>query len=446
MMEMNRDKKHVTERILSHAIDMIFLLTGADYLTMKRNGEQVQEHFSRSQKTIIDRPDDTQEKADMPILTMEKIVEHASVIIRLLTGDIFLKEWEFIEGRKEVYKFVMLENDRAVGTPEYEAWLPVEEKSHNNRPMKEWSTKDIIPERRTTAKNKKMTSRKPGVEFERRSPTHYRPQRNQCVSSFKMGEKDNSEVNIKKEVMCNKRENAVNNCAEEQHKNNEHHKDYVCSISGKIIASNSHFVIHRNTRRKEGRHVCGECGKSFTRALHLTIHQRTHTGERPYGCKECGKRFTSSSHLVSHQKTHTGEKPFVCGSCGKRYTRRSNLISHQRTHTGERPFVCGDCGKSFTHRSHYVDHHKTHTNGGSYICSECGKSFTRSLHLAIHERSHTGERPYVCTVCSKSFVCTSHLASHQMIHSGEKPYSCGECGKTFTYRSNLVIHQKTHTG
>ncbi|XP_063794386.1 zinc finger protein 391-like [Pseudophryne corroboree] len=443
MMEMTRDKKHVIERILHHAIDMVFLLTGADYLTMKRNGEQVQEHFSKSQK----RTDDIQEKPDVTTLMLEKIVEHASVIIHLLTGDVFLKEWEFIEGRKEVFKFVTLENNRLLGSPDSEAWLPVEGPFHNHHPTKGWFTKDIISEKRTAAQNRTITLKKSAVELEceRRNPADSRSKRNQFVSSI--GDSDASEIIIKEEAMGDEGENALDHCADEtQQKIYENHRDFVCSISGQIISSNSHLVIHQNRRRKEGGHVCGECGKVFSRNLHLTIHQRTHTGERPYGCKECGKRFTSSSHLVSHQKTHTGERPFVCGSCGKRYTRRSNLVSHQRTHTGERPFVCSDCGKSFTHRSHYVDHRKMHTNGGAHICSDCGKSFTRSLHLAIHKRSHTGERPFACTVCGKSFVCSSHLASHQMIHSGEKPYSCGTCRKKFTYRSNLVMHQKTHAG
>ncbi|XP_073467459.1 uncharacterized protein [Aquarana catesbeiana] len=112
----------------------------------------------------------------------------------------------------------------------------------------------------------------------------------------------------------------------------------------------------------------------------------------------------------------------------------------------DKRFSCPECGKGFRSKSHLNVHKRTHTEEKLNSCPECGKCFSRKSGLNVHKRSHTGERPYSCSECGKYFSVKSNLYTHQKSHKGEKPYSCPDCGKCFSEKNSLGRHQRLHTG
>ncbi|XP_075188242.1 uncharacterized protein LOC142261653 [Anomaloglossus baeobatrachus] len=223
-------------------------------------------------------------------------------------------------------------------------------------------------------------------------------------------------------------------------------KPFSCSECGKCFIRKSELVEHQKSHTRIKSFSCSECGKCFIRKSDLFEHQKIHTGKRPFSCSDCGKCFIQKSNLVTHQKNHTGEKPFSCSECGKCFIQKSHLVTHQTFHTGEKPFTCSECGKCFSWKSNLVEHQRIHTGEKTFSCSECGKCFIRKSNLDAHQRIHTGEKPFSCSECGKCFIQRSHLVIHKKSHTGEKPFSCLECGKCFIRKSNLDAHQRIHTG
>ncbi|PIO14380.1 hypothetical protein AB205_0108000 [Aquarana catesbeiana] len=120
-MEKDRNK------ILSITLEILYLLTGEDYVVVKKSGE---DQIS-AQITITGPP--------LSLMSSErsrdkKILELINKIIDLLKGE----EWEHLEGHKDLYKDVMMENQPPHTSPDGSSNGNPSERSHH--PLYSWDS------------------------------------------------------------------------------------------------------------------------------------------------------------------------------------------------------------------------------------------------------------------------------------------------------------------
>ncbi|KAM3936284.1 uncharacterized protein RB166_003415 [Leptodactylus fuscus] len=438
---MGEARNHMSTRILELALEIISLITGEvvshhtqDYTVVKKSsGEcvtpRVSGGWSRTPSPITEPPPHS-------LRHEQKILELTSRITELLSGEVpircqdvtvyfSMEEWEYLEGHKDLYKEVMMEDQQPLTSADGSSPRNPPERCPRppySQDCKE--EKENFPLDPQESDDSRTTS---GLEI-----------------PMSVSEKDTDRTSG--HVLLSPGYKVEENEIEIDKKGAELRQSETLTHSdrGEKLTKKSNLSIKEKIHGGDRPFPCSECGKSFRTKAGLVSHQRTHTGEKSISCIECGKVFASYSGLAYHKRIHTGEKPFSCPECGKCYRQKENLVKHQLTHTGEKPFSCPECGKLFRYKVNLTKHLVTHTGEKPFSCSECGKCFTSRSGLNRHRLIHTGEKPFSCSVCGKAFTSRSTLHYHEKIHIGEKPFSCEVCGKCFMHKYSLKTHQEIH--
>ncbi|KAM4794936.1 uncharacterized protein WCC33_000093 [Rhinophrynus dorsalis] len=468
---MNRDQ--VNEKILSLTLEIIFILTGEDYMVVKKQRDNVADgsnpsvtdRFCRMQTSIM-------EPSYSSLLHKksndQKILECTNKILHLLTREVpircedvaiylTMEDWKYLEEHKEHYKDVIRENHQPLGSQggfiQREAQptgdlVSISASKHiqQNKPHSHNKDADSdsqnssgdIPIKYVTAADGHSVLHK-----ELHVTDSSRPHTRGKYSSVHINE------DIKGIINVHGTENSVST------------KTYKCSLCDRNFTSHLDFLSHEQAHLCERMYLCSACRQQFTEYSEFVTHQRHHKGgsgnphqksicvlepklqkgEKPFVCLECGKGFTQELHLNTHKIIHT---QFNCTECGKLFPHKSDLDKHQQIHNRWKPFACSLCRKSFKHNSDLLSHQMVHMGEKTFACPDCGKRFTKTSTLVSHQRIHTGEKPFVCSECGKRFNQNSSLVTHRRVHTGEKPFACPDCGKCFSRNATLITHQLMH--
>ncbi|XP_077346057.1 uncharacterized protein LOC143989671 [Lithobates pipiens] len=460
-MRMVEDRSHMTEKILNLTLEIIYLLTGERFPLVK----------SGDHMTITVPPCDSLKPERH---NMEKILEVTKKMTELLTGEVpircqdvtvyfSMEEWEYLEGHKDLYKDVMMDNQPPLtspdgssnGNPPERCPRPLYSRDstqeghtiphhHQSGNLRDSKVEVKSEEEERYVRDDQQSMEEDGITgtfIEEDTPTEI-----STVDGREMRKTSEDRLTLSPDCKVEDEDITQYSPGENPTTSNVHPAPH--SVDGPSYSSypeEPQTVRDGAVLPTEKRFSCTECGKSFHSKFKLDVHIRSHTGEKPYSCPECGKCFSDKSNLYRHKRSHTGEKPYFCPECGKCFSQKSYLYNHQRLHTGQKPYSCPECEKCFSDNSSLYSHQRSHTGLRPYSCLECGKCFSQRPHFYTHQRSHTGEKPYSCPECGKCFSQKCHLDRHQRSHR-EKLFCCPECGKCFSKTSILYRHQRSHMG
>ncbi|XP_073467417.1 uncharacterized protein [Aquarana catesbeiana] len=491
-MRMEEDWSHMTEKILNLTLEIIYLLTGERFPLVKSGGHM----------TITVPPCDSLKPERH---NMEKILEVTKKMMELLTGEVpircqdvtvyfSMQEWEYLEGHKDLYKDVMMDNQPPLTSPDGSSngnpperyphplysgdstqeghTIPHHHQSGNLRDSKVEVKEEIKEEDGVMEESEFLKEHKDLYQDTMVETSSYRNPPERCPRPLysrdstqedhtiphhhQGGNLGDDNIVIKEEYKEEDEEYGVMEEFSEIHKDmmeppntwnppercprplysrdstQEDHTIPHCYKSGDPI--DIEFEVkaeEEETNVRDDQQSMEEDGITGT-----FIEEDTPTEISTVDGREMRK--TSEDCLTLSPDCKVEDEDITQYSPGENPT-TSNV--HPAPHSVDGPSY-----------SSYPEEPQTVRDGAvlptekRLSCTECGKCFRFKSKLNEHKISHTGEKPYSCPECGKCFSRKSDLSIHQRSHTGEKLFSCFECGKCFNSKSNLNVHKRFHTG
>ncbi|XP_063290505.1 oocyte zinc finger protein XlCOF7.1-like [Pelobates fuscus] len=497
----------MTERILTLTLEIIYLLTGEDYIVMKKSGDHVSpgsshhnvsEGFSRTQilRTVSPLRSLIHERNHD-----QKILELTNQIIHLLTGEVPIRcedvtvyfsveEWEYVEGHRDLYKDIITEKHQPLSSlgetstltsvPQEESAVVQKTNSKSRTEAKCFRKKNLNKRLcKTLGKVYKSSIFSGSKSEDICTATDYLQRVDACThikekaalsteknlpnvpKSSEHPQTDYPSTHIKEEPASCNEGHLTDISTPSEHPQTEYPSIHIKDEAALCEEGNLTDVygprehpqgpytsVHLNGEMVS--HQEGSITGMYTRIDPIHVkYTSTYTNEET-PCFEGDPPYTDPYEPPGYhyKKATSGEMANITIDIPTPYI--STYIKEEPASYEE---VCNNIVMhtqaeyaSFSSFSDTPSDHELNVQSGNrHVCSACGKDFLYKSKLIRHQRLHTGEKPFACPVCGKCFTQASSLSTHRRRHTGEKPFVCFECGKCYTDNKNLIKHFKIHS-
>ncbi|KAM3912737.1 gastrula zinc finger protein XlCGF48.2-like isoform 4-T4 [Leptodactylus fuscus] len=480
------DRGHMTERILNLTLEIIYLLTGEDYIPARsvcddvKYGSHVPGRPTQARSSITKRPD-------------EKILDLTHKILELLSGEVpircqdvsvyfSMEEWEYIEGHKDLHKDIIMEDPELL----VQAERPQSHVTDDDDGQCDGESESIIPNDENPCRPDEHLALD-GPSHCDQSITYPVAETNPTKMAFdsihvevglathEKRHREDLESYSSSQPLASEYSSRVK---EESSFIEDHYEDSCVFTPAGLDGCEYSYITEDDNVGVSGSTLtvmtCSDCGDRFTIESDDVCFERL----QPYRCRKCWsynsgandrglpiaaasepprtsnyvsedyekgnidrKRSFASRKLLENKKVIRRKKACSYPKWGG-YSEDSGTLNSYNTLP--EAFICSHCGKCFNHLTSLELHQKTHMVEKASFISQNGKYFRNKALLKSHQLGHTGGKQYNCSECGKSFKRSLSLVEHTQLHTGERNFTCPDCGLSFTQRTAYVNHHKLH--
>ncbi|XP_063289976.1 oocyte zinc finger protein XlCOF22-like [Pelobates fuscus] len=492
----NTNRNQMTERFLDLTLEVNYLLTGEDYIVVKRSDDPT---IQRSSPCVLRGSCQTQSSSTVcsPHSLIhegndeQNILELTNQIIHLLTGEV----WKHLKGKKETYKEVMMESHHPIISLDGSINRNEISGLYTSVSSSDYITKDHkIPSNR---KNNCVTVGTPSSKSLSHDTTESEEVNLRYINTpIEHIQTEDPSTHIKEEPDPYEEGNLPDTdiYTPTEYAHIEYPSTYIKEESDSFeetnVAEAAIYTINRDIQMD----YTSKC-ETASNENQILITNNIYTGTDhteaeylPNLIKEESLPREASILTSTEVYTPTGDKHID-------YTSNNESLSHKQGNLRESDTYTPREYTQTEYRSTHVKeesasyqdgnlttldlltptHHTETQNKGNRNCvdgamvsstnSELVKQksvnkgntststdnighecFKQKPHVITRKRAPKEENTISCSECGKCFAKMSYLRVHMRFHTGENTFTCSECGKCFTDISTLKSHQMSHTG